>query len=609
MRGKQYSITWWLIFMLTTAVAQEEDSIRIQLLQHTPYEVAQFSDWSNTLDRIPVPQTHREYMNLGNIGMPEIPLVYRPQLVQGFQSGFKPLQSAIAPTHYNVTQPLTMATYLNGSKEEQRFSILHTQNIKPHWNFGLLYDNVKSVGFYDEMTTKLNEVNLNTHYRSRNHRYELYSYFNHDETIRLENGGISDNAAFENNEVANRRVIDIHLASARNDLRIKTMHAQHYYYLGPVSGNDTLGKQVMPRFRIGLMSEAEEERYRYSDAFPADGFYSNIYLDSALTNDLAAIRTIRNELVFQGVQPSDTARIVINPSLGYRHEYVWSEQHTIDTTFENHMVKGGINMHIPGGIHWKVEGHYGLSGYNEGDTYFGGEVSYSSNFFFNRIKLHGAYQQREADWIMKAYESNHFQWSDTAYIKTTTTTGGVALLSSDYDLQLAANYTNVANPTYFFYDATSRQSGREAQVLQVGLSKEVEWKNIHFNNSIYYHELGGTPVIRVPQFLLNSSIYIEGHMFKKVMFTRFGVDLKYYTSYYSKAYMPATRQFYLQDTEKVGGYPFADVYVSARVKKFKFFVIYSHINAGWLGYDYYVVPNYPMHDGTLRFGINWRFFN
>ena len=45
------------------------------------------------------------------------------------------------------------------------------------------------------------------------------------------------------------------------------------------------------------------------------------------------------------------------------------------------------------------------------------------------------------------------------------------------------------------------------------------------------------------------------------------------------------------------------------LKRTRFFIMYSHINAGSGSRNYFLTPHYPMNDSILRFGVSWNFYN
>ncbi len=73
--------------------------------------------------------------------------------------------------------------------------------------------------------------------------------------------------------------------------------------------------------------------------------------------------------------------------------------------------------------------------------------------------------------------------------------------------------------------------------------------------------------------------------------------------------MPATGRFYRQDLVTSGNYPFLNVFLNVKLKRARIFLMYDHLNSGWMGYDYFMIPHYPQNARMLRYGIAWTFYN
>ena len=115
--------------------------------------------------------------------------------------------------------------------------------------------------------------------------------------------------------------------------------------------------------------------------------------------------------------------------------------------------------------------------------------------------------------------------------------------------------------------------------------------------------------MRLPDFSSYTSFIYENNFFKKALYGQFGIDVRYCTLYLADAYMPATGQFYLQNEKKIGNYAYVDLFANFRIKTFRFFLKYEHLNAGFSEKGYYTVPHYPMAGGTFKWGIRWQFFD
>jgi hypothetical protein len=73
--------------------------------------------------------------------------------------------------------------------------------------------------------------------------------------------------------------------------------------------------------------------------------------------------------------------------------------------------------------------------------------------------------------------------------------------------------------------------------------------------------------------------------------------------------MPATGRFYNQDVTKTGDYPFINVFLNVKLKRTRIFVMFDHVNSGFMGYNYFMIPYYPQNTRMLRYGIAWTFYN
>ena len=104
-----------------------------------------------------------------------------------------------------------------------------------------------------------------------------------------------------------------------------------------------------------------------------------------------------------------------------------------------------------------------------------------------------------------------------------------------------------------------------------------------------------------------------------------GADARFFTKYYAPDYCPALGQFAVQEDVslasdessedavsrmvKTGNYPIVNVYANFHLKRTRFFVMMSHVNAGTGKKNYFLTPHYPLNGRVLRLGISWNFFN
>ena len=148
------------------------------------------------------------------------------------------------------------------------------------------------------------------------------------------------------------------------------------------------------------------------------------------------------------------------------------------------------------------------------------------------------------------------------------------------------------------------------QNLKVG---PFNWENV-----ITYQKSSDQNQLPVPDLNLYSNLYLRFKI-AKVLNCDFGADVRYFTSYYAPDYSPALGQFAVQTNSatddgtdlrtKVGNYPLVNVYANFHLKHTRFFVMYSHVNAGMGDKRYFFTPHYPLNDRIFRLGLSWNFFN
>ncbi|MEJ7675628.1 MAG: putative porin [Chitinophagaceae bacterium] len=93
------------------------------------------------------------YITLGNNGSAGYPVIFSPILKAGWDAGFHAYDvyrfNLDATKFYKTTRPYSQITYLLASGKEQFINLLHTQNIKPNWNFGFEYRLINAPGFFN----------------------------------------------------------------------------------------------------------------------------------------------------------------------------------------------------------------------------------------------------------------------------------------------------------------------------------------------------------------------------------------------------------------------------------------------------------------------------
>lgn len=88
-----------------------------------------------------------------------------------------------------------------------------------------------------------------------------------------------------------------------------------------------------------------------------------------------------------------------------------------------------------------------------------------------------------------------------------------------------------------------------------------------------------------------------------------GFDLWYNTPLNANSYNPLTSQFYIQNDQTTGNYPFLDIFLNAKIKTVRLYVRLRNVNQRFPDVPYYYTPHHPLQDRTVQFGLSWNFYN
>ena len=246
---------------------------------------------------------------------------------------------------------------------------------------------------------------------------------------------------------------------------------------------------------------------------------------------------------------------------------------------------------------------------------FGDTVTLAASGFFHRIN---------PSFYFRHYHSRHFWWDNNSMDKMihTRLEGLFSYKKTNTALRVAVD--NIKNYTYFAQsysidnqynrlnvDVTTNQYQSPISLLTLELIQKIKFGIFRWENTITYQKSSNNDIWGVPDLNIYSNLYMKFKI-AKVLSCDLGADVRYFTEYYALDYSPALGSYTVQDgTDKVkiGNYPFVNVYANFLLKHTRFFVMYSHVNAGAGSKRYFLTPHYPTNERIFRFGVSWNFFN
>ncbi len=530
----------------------------------------------------------------------------------------------------NTQIPFTeMVWTLGGPREmaEQTFRVRHSQNVNRKLNFGLIYDIVYNLGQYSYQ--RADDKNFTFYGSYRGDRYKSYLAAGLNNLTTNENGGIVDASQLESLETENVAVKLGGLDKAKSYLKNRNLMLVQRYTVGgrrPVL-TDSTKTEDEKSFRLsGTFSHIfilDGNRRTYSDNDPLSGFYAAVYTDSTQTFDSLSARSIKNTIRFD-FATDETRKFRLGGGVGIRNELLKYSQivPTHDTLLadtsiwrkSNNILIGKLYNNIGDKFYWMATGELFLSGYRFGDFNLNGIISKSFSWKKGPAswKITGSVASRQPSFWYERWGSNHFEWLNNLN-KEFRIDLSTSFSFPARNMELRFNYAMIDNYTDFDTLAMPDQHTGGLSVASLYAKKELRAWKFHLSTDLLIQKSSNDEVLDLPLVAVKTAGYFE-HLFNfrktngQLNF-QLGTEVLYHTPYHPYSYMPSTGRFYRQDQVSTGNYPFINVFLNLKLRRTRIFVMLDHVNSGLMGYDYFMVPTYPMNIRMLRYGLAWTFYD
>lgn len=571
----------------------------------------------------PVKQDYRFYATLGNIGLASYNMLFTPDVNTGFDYGLSAFNPYLFKSqnlkYYRNIKPYTKLSYANGPKKEQLFRVIHSQNIGGRVIISADFRFLQSFGYYNRQKSDDKSIYATAQYFTRNKRYGVLGTYVHDKIIVQENGGITNDSIFEENLENDRKLFGVNLKDAENQVKYASLFLNQYFFLSKPyqPSGDTTDTIPVKRsgFHLGKLSYAikwERDKYLYTDNDPLGDFYKafNPVIDSTVTHDSSYFRKFTNDLSWSNLRLNDKPEDKpVYLYFGAKYTISKAGNDSTSRSVNQLIPYGGFSVFVLKSFRLNFDLNYVIGDYNGGDFAAKAQIQ---QFLGNKYKNLGLlifdaqFIKRMPSWFYQEYYGNNFRWMNnfpqqeyiiiSAHYRYKNFSGGARL----YQLKNYVFLDNTAHPA---------QDGTSFSVIQAFAGNKFILGKFGIYAKLVYQTSTKSETVSVPAIIGYLDLNFKTDIFKGATTIQPGLDFYYNTSYYGDAYMPALQSFYQNEHSQVGNYLIASVYMNFKIKRARFFFKYAHFNAGWLGYNYMAVPNYPLKDAAFKFGISWRFWD
>lgn len=552
--------------------------------------------------------------------------------------------------HFQSLTPYTLLGYGNSLDKDYQIHVIHTQNIRPRWNFAMLYDLISREGLYTNSGLTDHYLDLTTNYYSEDARYQLQASITYNRIRHQENGGVTNDTTCW--DYSRESGVPVNMYAAQNQWRDIEFHIHQSYNTVrqfdlirenkitdtiPQDGDsivrtnsrtiyDTTKASKPSTFNTGVFAlDLTYARHRriFSDNQALSWFYNYgsidtiFYFDSTTHHHLAAEVYWTNDAYMQhhynnpvvisgGLRPQYDEMRFASPSAK-------SSELNI-TPFASARIHAGrflltADAEETNGA--RRMGDYRLSGNlsiqlgdNELSVNALSEAQSPSMVFYHN---EGAY-----NWIIDDYNKIKQQRLAFNYSYINSDTIASKFQVSNLKLQLAS--TLLSDNVWFDSQMRPTQGNATALLLQADLNAHLRlgWFNLRTHQMLQHSN--DDNVVRVPLFASKNSFYADFNMFHGALRTQIGIDARYHTKFYCDGWNPVLGAFYRQDEVEIGNYLIADLWLTLQVKRATIYLRASHLNAAieklaGLQPSYFSMPHYPYENFTLYWGIIWRFFD
>ncbi len=616
------------------------------------------------------PFTQSWYRDLGNLGSPALNLLFTPDSRMGPSLGYHVFDiyrfNIDSLNYYNSSRPYSAFHYQLGSKLEQTASILHTQNIRPNWNFAVEFRKTNSPGFYQVQRNNNDNAFLTTNYKSLDKHYELYAGMVYNKQQHDENGGIVNDSDLTDPRFTDRKTIDAAYQSSysslrstvTNTLRDYTFSLQHSYRWGRT--DTTYNKdstqytyRLVPRFSITHKMAVSTEKHTYKDLAPDSIRYTAMFTQSfandgtgyyAAGDDSVFMEQkwlkVDNQLMLNGFLGKPEQQLTFSAGIGNRYDRFISQP--VSNVIQDSLP----NLYYTIGNDKSNMVHNYLAGEIRKEALHPGQWEYgvSTKFFFTgtdagnlvlnallgkQLKNNAAgfalgFRQEinSATYSYTNYE-NKFTKQFYTFNKESVTTLSATLETPK--LRLSGGLKNYVINNYLYYneqEVPDQYSGT-FNLTQVWLKKVFKAGNIYFDNELVYQQVPGNAPVNIPAIMGRHQITYEQALFKKRLKLATGVEVRYTNDYKPAGYDAIHNQFFFQDTKTIRNTPELSLFLNFRIKRFRAFImgdnlqqIFSRNTILYTGTPVSnftpgrtYIPVYAAPDVLIRFGFTWVMIN
>jgi hypothetical protein len=540
-----------------------------------------------------------------------------PNNLQSWENAFPYVLRVSGQEFYQVTQAITRLYYSNASLKEQWFGLLHTQNISPNANVSLEFNRNDSKGFYVDQKLNYTGCRLGFSVFSKNKKWGLFGSSSWNRIRQKENGGMLSDSLFLDETITNPLFENVLLTDAQSFTKLQSYGIRLYRDLGSTDTLKTTKDTLLSfhsKWRIMYVLEYDQWKLGYKDNqfvganWIYNGLDTNAYFDGLSFRDSVFTAKVSQEITLGKLMTKHWSF-----SAGVEHQYLYKKQFS-NQNFASDAQTLGIVQYANWNpdSSWTIQEQFRLGSIFTLNNYVYSEVALNVNKEFKKWQFGIDISVRNTPQSALNFNLIH----PTIYMDTLTSIQqtNIKVLHKNSGLSLGFRYQSHQNFIFSVVDSSLAQSVEmypNFNLVQwnIGYHKESSWAGLNAN--FLLNQASQASIL--PNMFARVNPYLKFKI-RKVLKANIGLDVWYWDLQNLAVFNPVYQQFalsalpenrFVQFTS-----PLSNVYVSASLKRAKFFVAYQFINKDLLNQEgYYQVYRNPQPLSYLKLGLTWDMMN
>lgn len=513
--------------------------------------------------------------------------------------------------YYHVPTPWTQLYFKTVPEQGQQLDAFFTVNTSKNLNLFIAYKGTRALGKFQHILTSTGNLRMGLSYDSDNGRYHAKAHFVSQDLLNEENGGLTDQAIEQyinkEPEFDDRSVLEVQFQDAESVLFGKRFFLDHTYEL-------TKASDSLVHLELEHTLNYSYKKYVYRQQAAREEIYGEAFESTGL-KDISRLEKLYNELSvnFENSLIGELSFKAGHSGYKYGYNSVYIRPgDTIGNRLDGNLfhVGAGYKKQI-GGFALEAQGKLNLSG-NLPGNYLEAAASYSFDEE-NGIRF-GINQNSSAPNLnFLLYQSDYINYNWQNDFENEVSQRIFGDFRSKKWGSLFGSLSQIENYTYFGMDENGSvkpfQAGGQVRYLKLKAEKEFDFGHFGLYNTIMYQNvLQGVGVLNLPEITTRNSAYYKDHWFDKALYVQTGFTLKYFSKYQMNAYDAVLAEFYVQNDQKLGGFPAVDFFFNGKVDRARIFFKLQHVNDLVYGNNNFTAPGYPYTDFLVRFGLVWDLF-